>query len=87
MSSLSPVANSNKENWQQLLNLLLTLYCLFLSWTVWPSWAWLEVEQVSRPGHLHCFSIQGAPYVSTFPHTARGEHTGSEESESCNRFL
>ena len=50
--------------------LLFTLYCLFLSWTVCPSWMCVEEEQEAAwPPHLHCRSIQGAPYVSTLAHT------------------
>ena len=37
------------------------------------------------PGHLHCFSIQGDPYVSTLPQTEKGEHTGKSASLSCKK--
>ena len=39
----------------------LTLYCLFLSWMVWPSWACVEVLQENPSPQRHIFSIQGWP--------------------------
>ena len=58
---------------------LLTLYCFVRSWTVCPSLAWVEVEQ-AEAGQRHCRSSHGVPYVSSLPHTEKGEHTGSSDS-------
>ena len=61
--------------------LVLTLNCFVLSWMVWPSFVCIESEQ-GAPGHLHCFSRKGAPYVSNLLHTENGEQTGRSVSDS-----
>ena len=48
---------------------------------VWPSFVCIESEQ-GAPGHLHCFSRKGAPYVSNLLHTENGEQTGRSVSDS-----
>ena len=46
-----------------------------------------EEEEEEEPPHLHCFSIQGEPYVSIFPHTEKGEQSGRSASESWTDTL
>ena len=63
----------------------LTLYCLFLSEMVCPSFTWTEVEHGSMPeGHRHCFSTHGLLYVSTLLQTLFGLQTGKDASEFWN---